>query len=126
MSHSGDSSSTILGATSSGAGSVIGSSPGNALARIALRVGPGLYRFTRARGAGTHEYGAARIGSAQQGIEGANEPPVRGDVHRERFVPNLRREMRERRHRAQRTRVTEKRVHAPEAFEQRPAQPVDA
>jgi NAD(P)-dependent dehydrogenase (short-subunit alcohol dehydrogenase family) len=31
---------------SSGAGSFFGSSPGNALARIAVRVGPGLTRFT--------------------------------------------------------------------------------
>ena len=38
-------SSAICGATSSGGGSVIGSSPGNALARMAVRVGPGLKRL---------------------------------------------------------------------------------
>ena len=44
--QAGDSRSTIAGTTSSGAFSVSGSSPGIALARIAVRVGPGLNRFT--------------------------------------------------------------------------------
>src|SRR5262249_18821576 len=43
----GRQSATIFSATASGVGSVIGSSPGMTCARIRVRVGPGLNKFTR-------------------------------------------------------------------------------
>ena len=82
-------------------------------------------RRVAARGAGGDEQRAARIGGAQQRIEGADQPPVRGDVHVEEFLEQFRLEMRQRRHRAEHTGIAEKGVEPAPALIDRGAEAIE-
>ena len=70
--------------------------------------------------------GAAGIGQAQQRVDRADQPPVRGDVDRHHLLEDLRLDMADRRDDAEHAGIGDQDVELAPALVDRAAQPVDA
>ena len=88
---------------------------------VGAPIGPAVVR--RARG---HEERAPGVALPKQRVERADEPPVRGDVDRHHIVPDLRRDVAERRKLAEDAGIGEEDVELLPALEDRRAEAVDA
>jgi len=78
-----------------------------------------------ARRARSDKYRPPGLRLPQQGVEGADQPPIRRDVDRHDLFPLLRVDVVERRQWAQCAGIADKNVEAPPALVQRFAEPVD-